>query len=453
MKSVTTELNHIKDLLQVIVLAHPGIHFRASHNDTTLFNYPAVNSLEERLLSIYSTEFLKGLKPVNITWSSYNLNGYLGLPTNTRSARDFQFFYVNGRSVKNPMLTHALYEGYRDTIPKGRHPIFVVFLDLPYSEVDVNVHPSKTEVRFRKSSILHDFIKNMILDTLRKPGNIHPKPERQDTSSVRIDHTGLDPRVPVSFPGTPSETVQAGSPESNRHDFKHTGEMIQLPDISGQPEPEPETITPVHSQPSFAETTASDSIDRLADAHLIGQLHRTFILLEDDESLLLIDQHTAHERILYTSFLETLKQTGLKSQGLLFPLNIPVTPGDVRIAVASSKLLKSAGFHVEEFGTDTLLLRSIPEVLGDRDPTEIFLDILAELKDAGTSESLEDILREIARIIACRSAVKAGDTLDRTELEHLIKSLSESTVHYTCPHGRPIVIRYPIDAIQKAFGR
>jgi DNA mismatch repair protein MutL len=448
MKSVNTEFSYIKDLLQVIVVAHPEVHFRAFHNEAAIFNYPAVQSLEERLLTLYNREFLTGLKSVHCTGDNLKLTGFLGIPTNTRSAKDLQYFYVNGRPVKNSMLAHAVYEGYQDTIAKGRHPIFLIFLELPYTEVDVNVHPSKIEVRFRQSIFVHDFVKNAIRESFlpsSKPGLAEPAKHPPEID----ESTSLAPRqAPIEFPPNLSElpvirtdTLQEKDSEMKTTDAGHVAELVEV-------------AAEVPEKPSIS-VAAPDSglVKKLSAAKLIGQLHLTYLLLEDENGLLIIDQHTAHERILYGKFLSALEKSDIKSQGLLFPHCIPATSGDISVLQKFHKVLAATGFELEEFGSDSIIVRAIPEHMEGRDPKDIVLDLLSELKTVGEPDSIGAIQREIARILACRSAVKAGDPLDRSEMEHLITSLCQETGHYTCPHGRPIVVRYSLDSIKKAFGR
>ncbi len=406
LKTVTTEMSHISELVVRLALIQTDTVFQLIHNSQEVWTLPAKKSLRERIAILYGEEIAEDLIPLNFESHLLQLKGFLTKPTQSRSRPAQQLFYVNHRPVRSRLISHALSEGYRTLLPTGRFPVAFLLIDISPSSVDINVHPTKREVKFREEGKLHDLVAQAVKSALGKASLI---PEiKAESTEVRI-------KEPVSKYLTKEEKPS------------------QLFDKSALSQ-----VTPAKPQLPFPTP--------------LTQFHNTYIISQEEGELIIFDQHAAHERILYERLREDLAQSKVQSQSLLFPISLQLPPGETATLSQNLTALTQLGFQIEEFGRQSFLLRALPSLLDRGDPRQLLLNIIDDL---GTGKKMEDIEKKekLITIMACQGAIKAGDKLEPEEMTRLLRELSETSRPYTCPHGRPTMIKLTLKELEKKFRR
>lgn len=406
LKSNATEMGHIGNIVSKYVMAFPQIAFELISDGKPLLSSPGSGNLKDAVIAVYGVELAKELIENEFHFQLGKIYGLVSPPTLSRIDKTYETFYVNRRYVRNFLLNRALEEAYRTLIPNNRYPVAILFIELDPKQVDVNVHPTKREVKFLKTQEVMDAITTSIKNSLSKFG------EHQKISSdsvIYYDDSGSRQRREVS-------------------------EKEWKPEMA-------DVLFPVTSHES---RVASQEVP-------IYQYKDTYIICTDGEDLVLIDQHAAHERILYEQLRK--QETENRKQGLLIPENIEVNPKEAIILQENMEYLKSLGFDLEEFGNNSYLLRSVPAVATKASPKQLVMDIISEVQDLGKSAQLEIKQENIRKLIACHSAIKAGDKLTSHEMNQLIKDLYATANPTTCPHGRPTMVRLTEEELKKRFGR
>ena len=404
LKSNSTELRHIADTVISHALPCPFLHFLLRHNGREIYSLPKVKDHGERILQIWGTELYENLLRIEEKDRGIRIEGFISKPTHTRADRTLQLFFINKRPIRNNFLNHALYEGYETLLPKESYPIGIIFIELDPSDVDVNVHPTKREVRFKDTSFVHDLLAKAIREGLID----RDRRMREKVLSV-------NEKPPVYFPSL----------------FYDRGRY--------------ELLTPVHLKGK------EESIGT-SDIRPLGQIQNTFIVAEVQDELCIIDQHAAHERVLYEKIKKTYLDSSPPIQPLLIPEQIVLSFQEALLLKEEVETLMSFGFELEEFGQNTFLLRGVPAFLGKGDYPQLIKDIIDTLlveKKPNTPDNIEEVLS----IMACHSAIKAGQPLSVREMTDLIENLNSTSLPYTCPHGRPAAIRYSIGDLERMFKR
>ena len=440
LKSITTEFSKICHAVQQAAMAWPNIHFRLIHNEHPVSDYPSAGSREDRVLQIYGTRFINRVLPVNHQRPGLRIEGYTANPYYTRASRSPQEIFVNRRSVKNATIAHAAYEAYGTFLPKGRHPIFALFVDIDPATVDVNVHPAKREVRFANPEFIHASIK----EALRLP--LHSTPgEPSDDSTQRI----------------PLLTKQ-----TDRWASLHTG---SLPQPSSQV-PQNETASSVQStnlldsgsegreeisqQPAVQESGSAYSlIDQELDVVPLGQVNKTFLVGQINTELHIVDQHTAHERVLFERLRRAWHNQALQTQTLLIPEPIDLLPHQCELLAEHVPSLAKLGLEIEQFGPHAFVVRAVPAMLGPMSVSSLIHQLIEDLSEWNSSDSLEKKIRPIFASMACQSAVQAGRSMTDPEIQELLTDWAREGYPMTCPHGRRIALRLSFDELDKMFGR
>ncbi len=470
MKSDTVEGGKIAAAVQLQALAHPEVSFRFLRDGKEVLSTPGTGGLEAAVYCVYGRDGGKMVK-VNSRWDTYTLSGYVSKPTDSRPSRNLQTFFVNGRPVRSRLLIAAFEEAYRNQLMVGKFPACVLHLQLPASAVDVNVHPAKTEVKFLNEKAVFDCIHYGVLGALNKT------PDRPEVQFKSIQHTPVQPQKPAAAPAkqenffrtmTPQEyktfsAVIKDAPQPKTEAAAATALKIEtkpnnmvrdtvllpqftLPDPV-QPQPVAAEIpSPVEPEPEQAVLPMPEEIPW----RMVGELYRTYIIVEQGEEAFLIDKHAAHERILF----EKLKanQEAISSQTLLTPIPCRLSPDSTAILLANKDLLSKLGFEIDEFGDNTVLLRQIPMDLSVDDAEDALDALSADLLN-GRQEKDTNVRDELLHTVACKAAIKAGWHTDEAELLVIAKQVMAREDLKYCPHGRPICITLSRKQLEKQFKR
>ena len=460
LKSDTTEINHITNQVTWAALANPKVQFSLSHDSRSLIDVRSCDSYIERIRLLYGKAFAENLIEFDTELPNLHLHSFIGKPELTKANRSYQLFFLNARPIRSRIIGAALGEAMRSMVPKDRYAVAFLFLSMDAQEVDVNVHPAKIEVRFRNERALYSAITRMVnsgvhkqkyiptFDKTAQPpstATVDSQPEQGDrlrgdvTPRTAIQAAETEPEI-----GTGAQFFPDSQP--SREDGQTDGKADE-PLLSGAPT---EVQPPERAIP---EGTPLELFD-FEDVQLKTVLFNTYIVAEGKDRVFFIDQHVAAERVLYEHFVQQFKADGIPVQGLLLPATIEVTPQQLTTLSAHTDLFKKLGFELEQFGGNTLVVRSIPTMLPTSSIAVTVTDLLDRLpQTAIPPDELLDVQDEALIMLACKSAVKAGDSLAMNEMVALIKDLSQAKLPFNCPHARPIVVEMGKNELESRFKR
>ena len=466
LRSDQTELAHIASLATHYSLAHPKKSFLLRHGSSELLDVTPVESLRERVYQVFGGQTLEELIDLDLiereldvveaderTERVFALRGFVSAPQVQKLNRNSIFLFVNGRLIRDRLLLHALSAAYHNLMPPACYPFALLFLDCDCEEVDVNVHPSKTEVRFRHGSFVHDFLRDSIRDRLVAarpasgiPVSTAPQPAAElpfSDFTQRIENQRFE-TLPDIAAGTervedlPVFTLRPGAAPAPRFDF--SDKPPALPHI-------PDTHGPLPS------VDGVQSLAALSDLRPLGQIHDSFIIAAGRDGLWIIDQHVAHERILFEKVLRQQAEGRVESQHLLMPILIELSPAQQIEYARIADELQRSGFESELFGTRTIAVKAAPAGVGPNEIEKLVFEILEIAEGEMRKASLGDLRRAMAASIACRAAIKINMRLDHSKMEWLLSELAATDCPMSCPHGRPIALRYATRDILKSFHR
>lgn len=431
LKAPRTEAEAAREMIEKIAMAHDDVAITLTEDDRRPVRYGASPALlsapekrRERLAAVLGDEFMGNAASLDYEREGLRLSGYAGLPTAHRPTTRHQYLFVNGRPVRDKVLMGAVRGAYGDLLPSGRHPAVVLFLDVPAREVDVNVHPTKAEVRFRDSGRVRGLIVTAIRHAL--------------DGAAQFTTSALTP--------TAMTMMQGGSQSS----FTQP-RSFSMPSAGAFTEGMLDNAMPPQARATQSETLVSSSFGRLGAA--VAQVHGTFIVAQTDDGVMIIDQHAAHERIVYEKMKAALAAGGVKSQILLIPDVVEVG------AVAASRLLGAAqdlarlGLVIESFGEGAVLVRETPALVGQISVKGLLADVAEELAENETSRALEKRLEALCSRIACHGSVRAGRALNGEEMNALLRQMEETPNTGQCNHGRPTYVELKLSDLQKLFDR
>lgn len=429
LKSEQTEYGHCAEVVRRIALAQPGIRFTLMHNGKATAQWNAHN-LSQRCTQVLGEQFAQSQLPIDITVgediNSLRLHGFIGQPTASRTRGDMQYFYVNGRFVRDRLLTHAVRAAYEDVLHGNRYPAYLLYLTIDPSLVDVNVHPAKTEVRFRDSRSIHHFIHQSISRTLAQtmepavPGNdTIPSPETPMRSPVSW-HTN-NHTAPVSY-RVEQNTAAYGALFRQTH---------QQEAISGNPLPIPATELADLFQ------TKEKTEEDFPLGFALAQLHDIYILAQNRKGLVLVDMHAAHERIVYEKLKTALDEKTLQTQTLLIPVTLKVSEIEAGTALENRETLQELGFDISTLSPQTIAIRTVPTLLREADTATAIRNILRDMHEYGTSAIAKEKRNELLATVACHNAVRANRTLTIPEMNALLRQMEQTERADQCNHGRP----------------
>ena len=460
LKTDTTEMNHITNQVTWAALAHPKIHFSLTHNGRSILDVRSCDSYLERVRLLYGREFAENLIEFTEALPDLKMYGLLGKPEFTKPNREYQLFFLNQRPIRSRIIGAALTEALDAMVAKDRQPVALLFLTLDPETVDVNVHPAKIEVRFRNERTIYSGVVRMLRDALHKTKYI-PKIETpieptHSEENTKNHNVNLPRRM--STPGSPSGTGQRTTSIPQAHRMQTppvTPQETEDTDQASEAQPpstSPEIVVQPPQQPISDD--ANLSLLDFENVQLKTNLFKTYIVVEAGDKIFFIDQHVAAERVLYERFVNQVKTDGIPVQGLLLPVTLEVTPQQLGVLKIHGDIFKKLGFDLDEFGGNTILIRAIPSSLPTRIAAQTVTDLLDKLPESPhTDVQIPEAMDDALITLACKSAVKAGDTLDAKEMMNLIKELSEAKLPFNCPHSRPIIVEMGRDELERRFHR
>ncbi|MDH0304355.1 MULTISPECIES: DNA mismatch repair endonuclease MutL [unclassified Pseudomonas] len=467
LKAEKTEFDHLQEVIRRLALARFDVGFHLRHNGKTIFSlHEAIDEMARarRVGTICGPGFLEQALPIDVERNGLRLWGWVGLPTFSRSQADLQYFFVNGRAVRDKLVAHAVRQAYRDVLFNGRHPTFVLFLECDPTGVDVNVHPTKHEVRFREGRMVHDFLygtlhraladvrpedqlaapaatSELIRPSGQQAGEFGPQGEMRLASPVLEQPQG-EARQSFSSGGSgagyqyqytprPSQPLQAGEAQAVYREF-----YAPLENVAVTPSALPESqgdIPPL--------------------GYALAQLKGIYILAENAVGLVLVDMHAAHERIMYERLKVAMASEGLSGQPLLVPESLALSQREADCAEEHAQWFQRLGFELQRLGPETLAIRQIPALLKQAEANRLVQDVLADLMEYGTSDRIQAHLNELLGTMACHGAVRANRRLAIPEMNALLRDMENTERSGQCNHGRPTWTQMGLDDLDKLFLR
>jgi DNA mismatch repair protein MutL len=509
LKTAATELGHISEQIIRLSLPHPRVAFTLTHNGKSVQNFPAVASTAHRAADIFGRELADALLPiVNRTGRGVSVAGLAAKPSASRSSGNWQYFFLNGRYIRDRLLSHALRESYRGLADPSRFPVAMVFLTVDPAEVDVNVHPTKIEVRFRDGQAVHGELLAALRETLNRanlsptavfataPGQAQPDagdpfggpPAAPAAATIHdgkdqavaaaldaaVDKPASDPQRQQSlrqamadfFKSAPSPQPRLGFGESTPSRWtdrqganRDPSRLPSPPPLGGELAVEPlrtetDAKPRAEQQGSYEPVDPSESDRRFALPDRAVQFHNSYIVTSCEDGLEIIDQHALHERIIYNDLKRRLTEGAVATQRLLIPQTLPVTQAEAGSLEENSDLLARLGFELAAFGPRTVAIQALPSLLVERriDAAEVVREILDQLAQGRAADG-ETLLENLLETMACKAAVKAGDPLRPDEIQALLAARSDQDKCSACPHGRPTTLKLSLKDLQKQFKR
>lgn len=441
LKSPQTEFKHIQSWLRRLSLACPQVGFEVLHDAKMSFSCSPIGEdgdRSERVGKVLGQRFTEQAVWFEQRRGSVVLHGWLGFPTLSRSQPDMQFTYVNSRWIKDKALLHAVREGYGDVMFGGRHPCYLLYLEVDPSQVDVNVHPSKLEVRFRDQRLVHDFVQDTVTQVI---AGLSP-----DTAVSRVEHhRSLQDDSGAGRQGGGQGWPRPVSPTLHMLDaFSAPGQR------SGAGQQYPAAAS---EQAAPAQIPMSEDIEMPPLGYALCQLHGIYVIAQNREGMVMVDMHAAHERITYERLKRACESDGVRSQSLLIPINLSVTPDEANLCESHGTHLEKAGFEADRSGESTVVLRRVPSILADANAEALFRDVLSDLAEHGTSSRAEQDINETFSTMACHAAARANDAIGIDEMNALLRDMETTERSGQCNHGRPTWVQLSIKQLDKLFMR
>ncbi|HTD28959.1 MAG TPA: DNA mismatch repair endonuclease MutL [Xanthomonadaceae bacterium] len=436
LRAERTELGHVEEWLRSLAVSRPRIELRIQHNGKLIRHYRPLRPDDSgigRVADALGEDFASACIALDHAAAGLRLRGWIGLPTTARSNADQQYFFVNGRSVRDRTVAHAVRQAYADVLFQGRHPAFVLFLELDPRRVDANVHPAKQEVRFRDGRLVHDFVFRTLHEALAdaRAGNVVSPP--QDAHALPS---------PNSMSGRASWSV-----------MRQSGLSLAVNDpvatyAGGYGSDAVPSALSTHAIPVPDDASAAPPL-----GYALAQLHGIFILAENEHGLVLVDMHAAHERITYERLKTAQDGVGIRAQPLLVPLTLPLSEREADAAEEHAAALGELGFEVDRGGPQAVRLRSVPSLLEGADPRQLLIDVLADLREHGGSRKVEERRNELLSTMACHGSVRANRRLGIAEMNALLRDMEATERSAQCNHGRPTWVQLGHTELDRLFLR
>ncbi|HEU4346093.1 MAG TPA: DNA mismatch repair endonuclease MutL, partial [Candidatus Binatia bacterium] len=416
LKSPATELSHVCDAVNRMALAQSAVHFRLFHDGRTIADYSPATGDRDRLYQVLGREIAKALIPFSSREGASKISGYLSAVPSSFPNTRYLLTYVNKRYVRDKVLSHGVLHGYENLLMKGQYPAVVLFLDVPFSEVDVNVHPAKYEVRFRRQSEIHEAVASAVRLALRReakePSARSPWPQRQPVAAV------LESPLPYTRPA-----VTRVQPPGDHEAFAN----------------------------AHAEKAAQDGF--FSSMMILGQILGCYLVCSSADGLALIDQHAAHERVAFEKLRRQMAMGTVTKQALLIPQAVELSAGEVMLLEQRLAELERMGFLLEPFGPDSYAITAVPSLLPEGDYRKMVRQMIAELAEIDNSDRLRQHLEERLATIACHSVIRANRKLAPDEIRALLSELDQIDFATQCPHGRPVLIEFRREQLERMFKR
>ncbi|WP_028669520.1 DNA mismatch repair endonuclease MutL [Saccharospirillum impatiens] len=464
MRTEKTEYNHLEEVVKRQALARFDVGFSLRHNNRTIHSLrPATTQAEQerRVAQLLSPDFMNNALVIDAEAAGLHLTGWVGLPTFSRSMADMQYFFVNGRVVRDKVISHAVKQAYRDVLYHGRQPCFVLYLQLDPGGVDVNVHPTKHEVRFRDQRLVHDFLFRQLHRALAQ---VRPDADNDPSRAQSSSPQGLRPQATGTMAGEfAGQQRMDMSPPVHGGGYDHSAGATQPASVADQIGfyqalyPAPAGSSPEHPAPGAWDRPAQPLPDADGDMPPLGfavaQLHGIFILSQSQHGLVVVDMHAAHERITYERMKRQYDQQGLQAQPVLVPQKLSVSEREANVAEEFGHLLVQFGMVIERLGPDTLIVRQTPVYLQQADVEPLVRSVLADFMEHETSDAIVARRDEILSSMACHGSVRANRKLTIPEMNALLRDMERTERSGQCNHGRPTWTQLSLDDLDKLFLR
>ena len=487
LKTTNTEFNHISEQFTRIALANEAVHFTLSHNGRKIKELPGDQGLRERIGSLFSKELSDDLLSIARQDRGVSVSGMIGRPQQARSGSQWQYVFVNGRFIRDKFISHAIREGYRSMMEVNRQPVVFLFINVAPDQVDVNVHPTKIEVRFADSNTIHSQVLAAIRDKLlggnmavdikaasiarssdnegqsdvdasenasqtnavsqeALSANISDGDKSQDARKALLDFFNKRPQQAEPQQQMSFKSYDRPAPASSVNEFPSTRQPFENVDAGASGNESISSSTTVSESTSFTEN----------EEHFEGrfmQVHNSFIIQQTENGFEITDQHALHERIMYEILNDRFLNGNMPSQRLLIPETVDVTPDQLAVIEANQETLSDLGIELEQFGPGTIAIQSFPQLMEKANPSEVVVEMLDKLTENSGKLSREELLHSILDMMACKAAVKAGDPLTDDEIEELLVQRHKYNRNSNCPHGRPTTITISLPELRKMFKR
>ena len=439
LRTEQTEYKHIESLFKTLALSHPATGFKLTHNQKVIYQLrPALDEQDrrQRLATLCGKAFAESVIEIRIETEGHSLSGWVALPTFNRSQADMQYFFVNARMIKDKLISHAVRQAYQDVMFHGRHPAFVLFLNMDPRQLDVNVHPQKHEVRFRNTRLVHDFLYRSLHQAL---ADVQPA-QQLDSPAFAMHQAGSE-LAPESF-------QQAGLGLAQRSS-RYSTYSASSPAVSDTSAAYASLLGDAGLKSEF-----NDSEQELPPlGFAIAQLKGIYILAENRDGLVVVDMHAAHERIVYERMKQNADQEGVIKQPLLVPVSVNVSLSEADLVEENQNQFDHLGFNLERLGPEQIRIREVPVLLKRTDIEQLVRDLLADFVEYGQSQRIQDYENEILSTMACHASVRANRLLSIDEMNALLRDVEQTERSGQCNHGRPTWKQLSLDQLDKFFKR
>ncbi|MCX4027600.1 DNA mismatch repair endonuclease MutL [Endozoicomonas sp. SM1973] len=469
LKTEKTEFGHLEEVVKRLALSRFDVSFNLRHNQRTIHQLKAAKTQQEKDRRVAQTcgpDFIENAVCLDVESAGMRLWGWVGLPTYSRSQADLQYFFVNGRVIRDKLVSHAVRQAYRDVLYNGRHPTFVLYLSVDPASVDVNVHPTKHEVRFRDSRTVHNFLFSTLHHALAevRPGDQLTSASSQPVTDNRLTATSKPAATGASagefqeqeqirfnqpassqsiFGGQPSMPTQQPTKHQVAEQLAGYGKLAEAAD----------EIIAAQSGPSMESVEANNEPEIPPLGFALAQLKGIYILAENQHGLVLVDMHAAHERITYERMKQSYQAEGIKCQPVLVPESVAVSQREADCAEEFQTLFTSLGFELLRMGPETIVVKAIPSLLKQAHISQLVRDVLSDLIEHGTSDRIQAHINEILATIACHGSVRANRKLTHPEMNALLRDMERTERSGQCNHGRPTWTQLSVAELDKLFLR
>jgi len=461
LRTPQTEFGHASEAFTRIALPMPKIQFTMQHNNRNVYNLTGSLGLEDHIVKFLGRDLADNLIYLENDEDSVQLSGYVAHPSHSRSNNRMQYFFLNGRHIRNRALQHAVMEAYRGLLTTGRYPITVLMLTMPPELIDVNVHPTKLEVRFQNSGQLY----NQVLSTIRSKfltTDLTTKvthDETEPTSAHDSEKTMRSRQKLVDWAKGEVDSWsdrRSGPPQNHtKFDSKRTNKPrkpLELVTLDRSTKPKTED-TPAGRSNNLADQKAKAQSESEVKASNAIQLHNRYLISESKDGLIVVDQHALHERILFEQLRNRVSEGPIETQSLLVPQPVDLLPTEAAIALENRDLLEKIGIKIEPFGGDTVLVSGYPAILANMNPNDVLHAIIEQLQSSEAKLDHNQLVNELLHTISCQAAIKAGDRLSPSEISALLEGRHHINDSHHCPHGRPTTLTFSCEDLDKQFRR
>lgn len=432
LKAIGTEMSHIADTVSRIALGHPAVQFRLIHNGKIVKNWPDVSRHLDRIVDVLGKEVRSDLHAIELNRDGLAISGWIGSPQITRRTSRGLYVFVNGRFVRDRTIQHGIFAGFAQRLVKGQFPVAVIFIQIPFDQVDVNVHPTKNEVRFVHPHGVHEAVKSAIAQRLYEIDRVNWQPALESQKAPQVVES-LKPFKPENRDQLSVWQAQTSHPETS---LSQPSASSQRPVASSQKQRQP----------------VSDG-QGFSALRVVGQLHNTYIVCESDAGMVLIDHHAAHERILFEQLQRRAGAQPAAAQKLVVPETLELNFSEADILGQMVPDLKTLGLEMEPFGKNTFVIKAVPSLLAGRDLKPMITEIVEKAAETGYAPGLKEALDQCRMVMACHGSMRAHQTLTAEQIRQLLAQLDKCDHPSHCPHGRPTWVRWDLATLEKSFKR